>query len=185
MTTNTNEAVLSGKEQAKRNKRINFYSRLERLLQNDSDKEILIPISFHKQAIITEYDDVAIVLDDHTEVIKDVDDDTKSRAISLPDIDEGYFLKNMSKNGLIEILKEEVFENEDGTIRKGSTGSIDDYNYQSAYNYYFKVLKEKEFLAQVEKEKDDPTTYDIPVKMKKIPKKKYIKTYRYPRRRRR
>ncbi len=180
-----NETVISGKEQAKLNKRKSFYSKFERQISNESDQETLIPIMFHKQAIITEYDDMALVLDEFSELIKDIDDDSKSRAISLPDIDEGYFLKNMSKKGLIQLYKEEVFENEDGTIRKGSTGSIDDYNYQSAYNYYVIVLKEKDLLKELEKEKEDPTTYDIPVKHKKIEKKKYVKTYRYPRRRRR
>ena len=180
---NATETTLSGKEQAKLNKRKSFYNKLERIIQNESDK--LISIMFHKQAVITEYDDIALVLNDHSELIKDLEDDSKGQSISLPDLDEGYFLKTMAKTGLIEILKEEVFENEDGTLRKGSTGSIDDYNYQSAHNYYVKVLNEKELLTQLEKEKEDPTTYDIPVKHKKIEKKKYIKTYRYPRRRKR
>ena len=181
----TETSTLTGKELAKINKRRTFYNKFERLIQNETEQENLIPIMFHKQAVIAEYDDMALVLNDHSEQIKDVADDSKSRPISLPDLDEGYFLKTMSKKGLIELFKEEVFENEDGTLRKGSTGSIDDYNYQSAHNYYVKVLNEKELLAQVEKEKDDPTTYDIPVKTKKIEKKKYIKTYRYPRRRKR
>ena len=185
---NSNETVLSGKEMAKLNKRKSFYSKLERQIsqsENEKKDDLYFPIKFHKQIVFPEYDDLTLIINDFAELIKDLDEESKGSSISLPDLDEGHFLKNMSKSGLIELFKEEVFENADGTIRKGSTGSIDDYNYQSAFNFFVKVVDEDKFLKKIEKEKEDPTTYDIPVKTKKIEKKKYVKTYRYPRRRRR
>lgn len=183
------ESTLTGKESAKINKRKRFYNKLERRLQSleseKASKKLLLPIMFKKVASLPEYDDFTLIINDFSELTEEVSEDSKVEALSIPDLDEGYFLKDMSKSGLIKILKEETFENDDGSARKGSTGSIDDYNYQSAFNFYIQVVKMKELLKKVDKEKEDPTEYDIPVKMKKIPKKKYVKTFKYPRRRRR
>ncbi len=176
-----NETTPSGKEQAKMNKRKSFYSKLERQLNNEKNEEKLFPIMLHKKIIFPEYDDLVLVLDDYSEKLKNVDDDSKGDIISMPDIDEGYFLKQMSKNGYIEIFKQEVFVDANGTIRKGSTGSIDDYKYQSAYNLFMKVSKKKELLNEIGKEKENPTEYNIEIKTKKMETKKYVKTYRYPR----
>ena len=183
------ETTLTGKESAKLNKRKRFYSKFERRIQSleseEGDVNKYIPIMFKKVATLPEYDDLALLLNDFSEKIEDLSDESKIEAISIPDLDEGYFLKNMSKEGLIKIFKEETFENDDGSARKGSSGSIDDYNYQSAFNFYIQVIKMKEFLTKVGKEAENPTEYDIKVKMKKMPKKKYVKTFKYPRRRRR
>jgi hypothetical protein len=182
-----NVASLSGKELAKLNKRKTFYNKFERLIKSMSDEQKmdnLIPLMLLKKLSFPEYDDVTLLFTKHT-VIKDATDEMKEQAISLPFIDEGIFLKNMAEKELIEILREETLENSDGTARKGSTGSIDDYNYQSAFNFYVKILNEKDFSDHVAKEKEEPTTYVIKVKTKKMEKKKYIKTYRYPRRNRR
>lgn len=179
------ETTLSGKEQAKLNKRKSFYSKLERQLNHEKNGEKLFPIMLHKKTIFPEYDDLVLVLDGFSEKLKNVDEESKGDILSMPDLDEGYFLKQMSKKGFIELFKEEVYENADGTIRKGSTGSIDDYKYQAAYNLYMKVTNETELLTEVGKEKENPTEYNIKTKTKKLEPKKYIKTYRYPRRRKR
>ena len=177
--------MLSGKEQAKLNKRKSFYSKLERQIaqsDNDNEKEHFYLINYQKQTIFPEYDDLTLILNDYTEKIKIDKTTVDEHVISIPDLDEGYFLRNMAKDSKIKIFKEETFENANGTIRKGSTGSIDDYNYQSAYNYYIQILEKDEFIKIIEKEKEEPTTYDIPVVTKKVETKRYVKTYRYPRR---
>ena len=185
---NASETSLSGKEQAKLNKRINFYNKLERQISQLTEENIentFFPIQYKKKMIFPEYSDLVLILNEYSEELKKLEEDKKGSTVSLPEVDEIHFLEQMSKKKFIKLYKEEVFENRDGTVRKGSTGSIDDYNYQSAFNFYLQVLNQEELQKQVDEEKTDPTTYKIPVKMKKLEKKKYIKTYRYPNRRKR
>ncbi len=183
---NTNETSFSGKELAKINKRKAFYNKFERQLKASLSKnqgDFFFPLSFQNKTSFPAFDDLNLLLRDFSEDLKNLKEESKDQVISLPNIDEGIFLLNQAKDGVIKIFKEETFVNDDGSIRKGSTGSLGNYNYQSAYCYYIQVVNYDALLHTIEKEKEDPTIYEIKVKTKKIQQsKKYLKTYRYPRR---
>ena len=101
---NSNENMLSGKEQAKLNKRKSFYSKLERQIaqsDNDNEKEHFYWINYQKQTIFPEYDDLTLILNDYTEKIKIDKTTVDEHVISIPDLDEGYFLRNMAKDSKI------------------------------------------------------------------------------------
>ena len=181
---NTNETIISGKEQAKINKRKSFYSKFERQIksfQPENLEKTFFLINFQNKTSFPTFDDLTILLKDFSEEIESFEADTQNLPISMQYIEEGMYLKALASENIIKILKKETFENDDGTIRKGSNGAIDDYNYQSAYNFYIQIVQIEKILTSLAKEKESPSLYEIVVKTKKIEQKKYYKTYRYPR----
>jgi hypothetical protein len=154
----------------------------------------------NKKFVFPEYDDLSLLFLEYIDLKKENDEETeeteeseneqiefsKEGALALPFLDEAYFLVEMIKSNIIELVYQETFENDDGSQRKGSAGSLDAYNYQSAYNWGVRILNFDKLAKTLEKEAEDPTIYTIEVKMKKIiRKKKYAKPWKPFRTRRR
>ena len=176
---------MSGKEQAKINKRKSFYSKFERQIksiQPENLEKTFFLVNFQNKTSFPAFDDLTILLRDFSEEITSFEASTKELPISMQYIEEAMYLKALASENKIKILKKETFENDDGSNRKGSNGAINEYNYQSAYNFYIQILQVQDILTSLVKEKENPTIYEIIVKTKKIEEKKYHKTYRYPRR---
>ena len=171
-----NQKVITGKEQAKINQRQRFYNKFLRKCISLSEKnelDTIIPLTMNKQFVFPEYDDLSLLF---MEVVKenDVENEvfTKDDALALPFLDEGYYFAEKVKSNEIELLFQETLEDEDGAPRKGSTGAVDDYNYQKAYNWGFRILNAETLKTSLEKEIETPTEYKIVIKMKKIPHKR-------------
>jgi len=191
------QKLVTGKDLAKFNKRQRFYSKFLRISNNLNEKnklDTIIPLTMNKKFVFPEYDDLSLLFIDHIEKKQEDEESenskviefTKEGALALPFIDEAYFLVEMVKSKTIELVYQETYENDDGSQRKGSAGSIDAYNYQSAYNWGVRILDYEKLSKSLEKEAEKPTTYKIEVKMKKIiRKKKYHKPWKPFRTRRR
>lgn len=187
----SNSTKLSGKEQAKINTRIRFYTKLERVckqIPQEKLTETFIPIGINNKVNIPTFDDITLILEKDSK-ITNINSDFKideGDILQLPYLDELHFLVEKSHAHLIELARQESFVNDDMTLRKGSSNNNDSYNYQPAYRYGFKILDLEKFLIEITKEKQAPKTYEIEVKMKKIETNvRYKKAWQPPQRRKR
>ena len=185
---NKTQTKLTGKEQAKINARIKFYSKFERICQkieNDPENNKLISLKMNKSLIFPEYDELSILFSDsYVEPESELNVDELT-FIDLPYYDEGHFLLKASKSKYIKIYRKETFVDDEGNERKGSAGSADTYNYQSAYNWIIDLENTPKLIELLSKETENPTTYNIKPKMKKLERMTYRKAWKPPRRRRR
>ena len=196
------QKLVTGKDHAKFNKRQRFYNKFLRLVNNlkeNDELESIISLTMKKKSVFPEYDDLSMLFldlvsdqeegddteQDSSEPVEKIDF-SKGKTLEMPFIDEGYFIVNNVKEEILDLVYKETFENEDGGQRKGSAGSLEAYNYQSAYNWGLMILDYDKLVKSLKKEADEPSTYKIEVKMKKIERKrKYKKPWKPFRTRRR
>ena len=179
---------LTGKEQAKINNRKKFYIKFERICQKmikDSETDQLISLRMNKTFIFPEYDELSILLSNSVIKPESELNFDESTPIDFPFYDEAHFLVKASRLKIIKIFRKETFVDDEGNERKGSAGSTDTYNYQSAYNWGLKIENIPKLTELLSKELESPTTYIIKPKMKKMEKMTYRKAWKPPRRRRR
>ncbi|MFW9995246.1 MAG: hypothetical protein ACFFD4_24635 [Candidatus Odinarchaeota archaeon] len=187
MNSNQSRVKLTGKEQAKVNKRIMFYKKFERICKNiieqgnEGESEI-IPLSLNKKVSFPEYDDLSLLFKEYSSEVEDENeiDVTNNRPLVLPFLDDARFLVNASKDNLVKIIRQETDKDDDGSMRRGVSAVDDDtYAYQVAYYWGIQLLDPAKLLELVEKEIEEPTTYVVEVVTKKVPKpKSYRKPYR-------
>lgn len=187
---NKTQTKLTGKEQAKLNKRKKFYKKFERLgekllKENHSDQIILL--TMNNKRSFSEYDDLYLVIQN------DFSDDPDREEINLenvpslalPFLDEARFLVTASRAKVLQIIRQETFVKDDGSERRGVSGSDESYSYQPAYNLVFQLLDIPKLLKKLKIEKEDPATYQVKQIMKIIDKPTYRKAWKPPSRRRR
>ena len=186
---NKTQTKLTGKEQVKLNKRKKFYHKFERLgakllKENRSDQFILL--TMNKKITFPEYDDLTLTIQNNFSEDPDREIDIENvPSLALPNLDEARFLVDASRAKVLQIIRQETFVTDDGSERRGSSGSDESYKYQSAFNWLFQLLDIPKLLKRLEKEKEDPTTYNVKQIMKKIEKPRYQKAWKPPSRRRR
>ena len=184
----TDTTKLSGKEQTKLKTRIRFYTKLERICKQvpqEKLNETLIPISINNKVNIPTFDDATLILEKDTE-IETIDAENKMEGVDIlqiPYVEEVRFLTEKSQEHMIKLVRQETFLNDDNTLRKGSSSSNNNYNYQTAYRWGFKILDREKFLETINKEKEHPTAYAVEIKMKKLETNvRYRKAWRPPQR---
>ncbi len=174
------QVKLSGKDQAKLNKRKKFYERLERLVTNR-----VIVISMNKGISFPEFDELSkIFQDDHLKFEDDIEFD-ELKSIEIVYYEEAHFLLNATKSKHLNILRRETIVDNEGNERRGQSGVDEGYNYQAAYNWIIQIKENNKILALLEKEKEEPTIYDLTPEKAVIQEPFYRKAYRMPRRRKR
>ncbi|MHA2365712.1 MAG: hypothetical protein ACXAC7_17270 [Candidatus Hodarchaeales archaeon] len=183
---NKKQKKLTGKEQAKINKRKKFYNKLERIsrkISNDNLQDQVILIEINKKLTFPEYDELSLLFqNDFSDEELKINLDTAT-TLSFPYLDDARFLVTASRAKVIKIIRQETFVEDDGSERRGSSGTDDSYNYQSAFNWGFIILNVPKLLERLEKEKENPTTYILKQKMKKIQKQTYQRAWKPPNRR--
>jgi hypothetical protein len=179
---------LTGKEHAKLNTRKKFYDKLGRIcqrIQNNTISDQIILLSMNKSFTFPQYDELSLTFQDDHKVTQDDIKHDDSLSIALPFIDEAYFLVKSSRAKLLNVLRKETLVDDAGNERKGTTSTDDSYNYQAAYNWGVELKDISKLLPLIEKERENPTTYNMKVIMKKLEKMTYRKAWKPPRRRRR
>jgi hypothetical protein len=132
-----------------------------------------------------EYDILSKVFEDVNKTIEDEIEVEELDSLEIAYIEEAHFLVNMVKSKNLEIIKKETFVDSDGQDLKGVSGSDESYNYQSSYNWLVRVTHLKELLEVLEKEKNEPSEYDLTPEKAVIPEPFYRKHYKFKRRRKR
>jgi hypothetical protein len=174
---------LSGKEQAKLNKRKKFYEKLERLsekfLQNQDLRKI-IAFSSNKGISFPEYDDLSLELNNKSiEYTEDIDVN-EFDTVEITYLEEAKFLTKNSNSKLYKIFKHETVLDNEGNIKKGKEGSDENYDYQKSYNWGIEILNTEKLLELIRKEKENPTIYDMTPTTAKIQEPVY-RRYSRPR----
>ncbi len=185
------QVKLSGKEQAKINKRKKFYNKFERLcsnfLEQDRTEEIIL-LALNKQITFPVYDDLSILFQDKFTEIDEEFNVEDATFLSLPFLDDGRFLFKAAKSKLLKIIRQETKKESDGSLRKGygKQEDSDDYNYQAAYIWGIQISNMSKLLELLAKEKENPTEYIVEEKTEERlgQRKRYRRAWR-PRRRRR
>ena len=177
---------LTGKEQAKSNKRKKFYEKLERFYDRfqESDDQVIF-LSMNKKHSFPEFDGLSKILNknfvefDKGIKIKD------SKSIEIVYFEEAHFLLENSKSNFIKICRRETKFNNEGKLRKGVSSSNEDYDYQTAYNWAIKMDRNEKFAEILANEKLDPSKYDLTPPKAVILESIHYKSKRPPRRKRR
>ncbi|MCE7736963.1 MAG: hypothetical protein GPJ54_18910 [Candidatus Heimdallarchaeota archaeon] len=173
------QVKLSGKEQAKLNKRQKFYEKLIRLV----DKKVIL-LKMNKGISFPEFDELSIIFkEDFVKFESEIDFEV-IKFIEIVYYEEAHFLRNASKSKLLNIFRRETFVDNEGNERKGQSGEDDSYNYTAAFNWGVEIKDAKKLLTLLEKEKDEPTVYDLTPKAAIIPEPIHRKSWKPPRRRR-
>lgn len=165
-----------------------FYSQFERLCQGIGEEEERLekihPIGKGKQMVFPEFDDVTIIFEQAKfEESEDGFELDEGKVLKMPYLDEARFFVQASKDKLLTLYRQETHTDDEGFERKGSSQVDDNYNYQVAFNWGFKVLELAKLKERVAKESAEPTEYDIQVETMSMPKRRYKRTWRPPRRR--
>ncbi|MHA2172064.1 MAG: hypothetical protein ACXAB7_19510 [Candidatus Kariarchaeaceae archaeon] len=171
---------ISGKEQAKLNKRKKFYEKFNRLIGED-----LILISMNRGISFPEYDELSkIFQEDYSKNESEINFE-EIKSIEIVYLEEAHFLLNASKSKHLKIIRRETTVDNEGTDRRGQSGADDSFNYQAAYNWGVQVIDKKGVLILLEKEMENPSEYDLTPKVAKIQEPVYRKTRRFVRKRKR
>ena len=136
------EVKLSGKEQAKLNKRKKFYEKFERMLS----KEVIL-LSMNKGISFPEFDELSLIFkDDFTTLEKEIDFE-EVKSIEIVYYEEAHFLLNLSKLKHLSIFRRETFVDNEGQERRGQSGADDGYNYQAAFNWGVQIIDAKKIVS--------------------------------------
>lgn len=173
------QVKLSGKEQAKLNKRLKFYEKLVRF----ADKKLVL-IKMNKGISFPEFDELSIIFKEDFVKFESEIDFEEIKSIEIVYYEEAHFLLNASKSKLLSIFRRETFVDNEGNERKGQSGADESYNYTAAFNWGIEIKDVKKLLVLLEKEKVEPTTYDLTPKAAIIPVPIHRKSWKPPRRRR-
>lgn len=186
---NRTDTKLTGKEQAKINKRKKFYNKFERLitkLLKDNRNDQIILMTMNKKITFPEYDDLTLTFQNDFSEDPDLEIDIENiPSLALPFLDDARFFVAASREKVLVLIRQETFIKDDGSERRGSSGSDESYKYQSAFNWVFRLTNIPKLLKRLEIEKDDPTDYQVKQIMKKIDRPYYQKAWKPPSRRRR
>ncbi|MCY3413390.1 MAG: hypothetical protein INQ03_17250 [Candidatus Heimdallarchaeota archaeon] len=177
---------LTGAEHAKLNKRKKFYERLERYCERNKDEEVIeIFLGMNKNYIFPDFDDLSLVLKEKFEKYDPEINIDDFKTIEIAYLEEAHFLQGCSQKGLITILQSETKFNSDGSKRKGANADDEDYNYQAAFFWGIRIDKFDKLIELLEKEKEEPSYYDLTPDMAEIQEPIHYKSKKPPRRRRR
>ncbi len=171
---------LSGKEQAKLNKRKKFYSKFTRLIGEE-----IILLSMNKGISFPEYDDLSKVLQEDYEEYESEINYEEVKTLEIVYLEEAHFLVNAVKSQLVKVIRRETTIDNEGFDRRGQSGADDSYHYQAAFNWGVQVVDGEVFKNLLEKEMENPTLYDLTPKIAEIQEPVYRKNQRPVRKRNR
>jgi hypothetical protein len=173
-----NKQKLTGKEMAKINTRKKFYKKFERLCQiakeKDEENQTIIPLSYKKTKAIEEFDEFSRLFE---RVFNKSEEpiDMEHQILDVPFLEDGVFILKAAQDKLLEIIRHETYQDDHGNPRKGRLENDESYQYQSAF-YWAMSLNPKNIekvLDLLEKEKEDPTDYDMTIRTQKIKRRKH------------
>lgn len=132
-----------------------------------------------------EFDELSIIFKEDSAKSEDEINFEEIKSLEIVYWEEAHFLRDVSRLKHLNLLRRETFVDNEGNERRGQSGADDGYNYQKAFNWVVQIKDAKKILKLLEKEKVEPTVYDLTPPAAIIQEPIYRKSWKLPRRRKR